>query len=139
MNIRMESKYIQLPPLPLDMPAEYIEMIWLYTRLSRQEQEMIRDFIKENLKKDNRNLDETELSKVLQESEAEINPDVKEYTDLMKKLLGTLIAQSCEMAALVYQNYCIEKKSIKEIAKKFNVNEESVQLMVQYYDKKIKL
>ena len=43
----MESKYIQLPPLPLDMPAEYIEMIWLYTRLSRQEQEMIRDFIKE--------------------------------------------------------------------------------------------
>ena len=98
---------------------------------------MIRDFIKENLKKDNRNLDETELSKVLQESEAEINPDVKEYTDLMKKLLGTLIAQSCEMAALVYQNYCIEKKSIKEIAKKFNVNEESVQLMVQYYDKKI--
>ncbi len=133
----MESKYIQLPPLPSDMPAECIEMIWLYTRLSRQEQEMIRDFIKENLKKDNRNLDETELSKVLQDSEAEINPDVKEYTDLMKKLLGTLIAQSCEMAALVYQNYCIEKKSIKEISKKFNVNEESVQLMVQYYDKKI--
>lgn len=37
--------------------------------------------------------DETELFKVLQESEAEINPDVKEYTDLMKKLLGALIAQ----------------------------------------------
>ena len=89
----MESKYIQLPPLPLDMPSECIEMIWLYTRLSRQEQEMIRDFIRANLKKDNRNLDETELSKVLQESEAEINPDVKEYTDLMKKLLGALIAQ----------------------------------------------
>ncbi len=135
----MESKYIQLPPLPLDMPSECIEMIWLYTRLSRQEQEMIRDFIRANLKKDNRNLDETELSKVLQESEAEINPDVKEYTDLMKKLLGTLIAQSCEMAALVYQNYCIKKKSIKEISKKFNVTEDSVQLMVQFYDKKIEL
>ena len=133
----MESKYIQLLPLPLDMPAECIEMIWLYTRLSRQEQEMIRDFIRANLQKDNRNLDETELSKVLQESEAEINPDVKEYADLMKKLLGTLIAQSCEMAALVYQNHCIEKKSIKEISKKFNVTEESVQLMIQYYDKKI--
>ena len=37
--------------------------------------------------------DETELFKVLQESEAEINPDVKEYTDLMKILLGALIAQ----------------------------------------------
>ena len=135
----MESKYIQLPPLPLDMPTECIEMIWLYTRLSRQEQEMIRDFIKENLKEDNRNLDETELSKVLRESETEINPDVKEYTDLMKKLLGTLTAQSCEMAMLVYQNYCIEKKSIKEISKEFNVNEEFVQIMVQYYNKKIEL
>ena len=33
----MESEYIQLPPLTLDMPTECIEMIWLYTRLSRQE------------------------------------------------------------------------------------------------------
>lgn len=134
----MESKYIQLPPLPLDMPAICIEMIWRYARLSGQEQEMIRDFIEENLKEDNGNLDETELSKMLQEPEAEINPDVKEYTDLMKKMLGTLLAQSCEMAAFVYRNYCIEKKSIEEILKEFNVGEEAVQLMVQYYDKRIK-
>lgn len=80
-----------------------------------------------------------ELSKALQESEAEINPDVKEYADLMKKLLGTLIAQSCEMAALIYQNYCVERKSIGEISKVFNVDEESIQLMAQYYDKKVGL
>ena len=30
----MEPKYIQLPPLPLDLPTEVIEMIWLYTRLA---------------------------------------------------------------------------------------------------------
>lgn len=47
----MEPKYIQLPPLPLDLPTEVIEMIWLYTRLSGEEQEMIRDFIRENLKR----------------------------------------------------------------------------------------
>lgn len=133
----MEQQYIQLPPLPLDMPVETIEMIWLFTRLSKQEQEMIRDFIRENLKEKHKNLDETELSRVLQESEAEINPGIKEYVDLMKQLLGTMIAQSCEMAALVYQNYCIEKKSVEEIAKEFNVGEEAVQIMVQYYDKKI--
>lgn len=133
----MEQKYIQLPPLPLDMPVETIEMIWLFTRLSKQEQEIIRDFIRENLKEKHKNLDETELSRVLQKSEAEINPDIKEYVDLMKQLLGTMIVQSCEMAALVYQNYCIEKKSVEEIAKEFNVGEEAVQIMVQYYDKKI--
>ena len=132
----MEPKYIQLPPLPLDMPAECIEMIWLYTRLSKQEQEMIREFIRENLKEEHKKLDETELAKLLQEPE-KVNPDVKEYADLMRKLLGTLIAQSCEMAALVCQNYCIEQKSIEEISKEFNIDKESVQLMVQYYDKKI--
>ena len=46
----MKPEYIQLPPLPSDLPAEVIEMIWLYTRLSGEEQEMIREFIRENLK-----------------------------------------------------------------------------------------
>ena len=40
----MEPKYIQLPPLPLDLPTEVIEMIWLYIRLSGEEQEIIRSF-----------------------------------------------------------------------------------------------
>lgn len=135
----MKPEYIQLPPLPSDLPAEVIEMIWLYTRLSVEDQEMIQEFIRENLKKGNRNLEETDFAKVLRDSEAEENPDVKEFIDLMRKLTGILIAQSCEMAALVYQNYCIEKKSTEDISEEFNVDQESIQLMVQYYDKKIKL
>ena len=135
----MKPEYIQLPPLPSDLPAEVIEMIWLYTRLSVEEQEMIREFIRENLKKGNRNVEETDFAKVLRDSEAEENPDVKEFIDLMRKLIGILIAQSCDMAALVYQNYCIEKKSTEDISEEFNVDQESIQLMVQYYDKKIKL
>ena len=134
----MEPKYIQLPPLPLDLPVEVIGMIWLYTRLSGEEQEMIRDFIRENLKKENRNLDGTGLSKVLEDSDEKVNPDVKEFIDLMRKLVGTLIAQSCEMAALVYQNYYIEKKSTEEISKEFHVDEESIRIISQYYDKNMK-
>ena len=56
----------------------------------------------------------------------------------MQKLIGTLIAQSCEMSALVYQKYCIEKNSIKEISETFHVPENSVELMAQYYDTKLK-
>lgn len=54
-----------------------------------------------------------------------------------KKFLKHYRSIDCTVvAALVYQNYCIEKQSIEEISKEFNVNEKSVQLMVQYYDKK---
>ena len=134
----MEPKYIQLSPLPLDLPVEVIGMIWLYTRLSGEEQEMIRDFIRENLKKENKNLDGTGLSKVLEDSDEKVNTDVKEFIDLMRKLVGTLIAQSCEMAALVYQNYYIEKKSTEEISKEFHVDEESIRIISQYYDKNMK-
>ena len=118
----MKPEYIQLPPLPSDLPAEVIEMIWLYTRLSVEEQEMIREFIRENLKKRNRNVKETDFAKVLQDSEAEENPDVKEFIDLMRKLIGILIAQSCEMAALVYQNYCMEKNLRKKYQKSQDPN-----------------
>lgn len=135
----MKPEYIQLPPLPSDLPAEVIEMIWLYTRLSVEEQEMIREFIRENLKKGNRNVEETDFAKVLRDYEEEENPDVKEFIDLMRKLIGILIAQSCDMAALVYQNYCMEKKSTEDISEEFNVDQESIQLMAQYYDKKMKL
>ena len=134
----MEPKYIQLPPLPLDLPTEVIEMIWLYTRLSGEEQKMIQGFIRENLKKENKNVDETDLSKVLEDSDEKVNTDVKEFIDRMRKLVGTLIAQSCEMAALVYQNYYIEKKSTEEISKEFHVDEESIRIVSQYYDKNIK-
>ena len=134
----MEPKYIQLPPLPLDLPTEVIEMIWLYTRLSGEEQKMIQGFIRENLKKENKNVDETDLSKVLEDSDEKVNTDVKEFIDLMRKLVGTLIAQSCEMAALVYQNYYIEKKSTEEISKEFHVDEESIRIVSQYYDKNMK-
>ena len=134
----MKPKYIQLPPLPLDMPAEVLEMIWLYAQLSSEELKMIRDFIRENMKKENRNLDGTDLSKVLEGSDEKVNPDVKEFIDLMRKLVGTLIAQSCEMAAFVYQNYYIEKKSTEEISKEFNVDEESIRIVSQYYNKNMK-
>ena len=134
----MKPKYIQLPPLPLDLPTEVIKMIWLYTWLSGEEQEMIRDSIRENLKKENKNLDETDLSKILQDSDEEVNPDVKEFTDLMRELVGILIAQSCEMAALVLQYYCIDEKSIKEISEIFHVPENTIELMAQYYERKMK-
>ena len=99
---------------------------------------MIRDFIRENMKKENRNLDGTGLSKVLEDSDEKVNPDVKEFIDLMRKLVGTLNAQSCEMAALVYQNYYIEKKSTEEISKEFHVDEESIRIVSQYYNKNMK-
>lgn len=93
----MESKYIQFPPLPLDTPVECIEMAWLFVHLSKQDKEIVHEFLVENLKEDDRDIGET---------------------------------------VLVYQNYCIEKKSMEDLSKEFGIDKKAVELMTQYYDKK---
>lgn len=53
------------------------------------------------IKYDYKNPDDTDFSKVLPDSDEKENPDVKKFIDPMRKMVGTLIAQSCEMSALV--------------------------------------
>lgn len=106
--------------------------------MPKQEQKMIRDFVRESLKEDDKDLSGTDLAKEIHELDLEVRPEIKEFVDLMKKLIGTMIAQSCEVAALIYENYCIEEKSIKEISEEFHVDEESIQVIARCYDKKMK-
>ena len=35
----MEPNYIQLPPLPSDMPTELIEIVWGYAKMEKPEKE----------------------------------------------------------------------------------------------------
>lgn len=134
----MEQNYIQLPPLPSDMPLESIEMIWLYAQMSDEKRDMFLEFIWGSFNDNNTCLEKSEISKALWSSCTEINSDVLEFANLMKKLVGILIVQACEMAALIYQDYCIAGKSIEELSKEHHVDEKTLQLMAQYYDNKVK-
>lgn len=130
----MESEYIQLPPLPLDMPTECIELLWKFVHLPKQEQKKVREFLAESLKEDGADIKKTEFIKTVQSSE-EVNPDVQDFFDSMREFVGGMVAQSCEMAALLYQNYCVDKKSIEEISKELQINKKSLERITQYYDK----
>ncbi len=133
----MQKEYIQLPPLPADIDLKAVEMVWLFARLERNEQEMIHDLLKNMASGSDMERQAMELSKLLWENAAVgTNPDVLEFAELMKALLGEMIAQSCELAALVYQRYCVEKKSLEETARETNVDEETLRVIVQYYDLK---
>jgi len=91
-----------------------------------------------SLRNENIYLERSEISKVIWSSCTEIKPDILEFANLMKKLVGILIVQACEMAAFIYQGYCIAGKSIEELSKEYHVDEETIQLIAQYYDDRIK-
>ena len=133
----MEPNYIQLPPLPSDMPTDLIEIIWGFARMEEPERKKFLDFMRENMKPGVDNGKREELLRMMEKSRGEASPYVEEFHSLMRDLIGTLVAQACEMAALVLQYYCVDEKSIKEISEKFDLPEDTVELMTQYYERKI--
>ncbi|WP_288175418.1 hypothetical protein [Sporofaciens musculi] len=110
----MKTKYIQLPPLPEDLPTELIEMIWLYAKTPKDKRKMFLDFMNENVYGIPENIGKTKLSQLLNSTDKELDPDLSEYAELMKKFLGTLYSQACDTAGFVYQHYCVEGKSLEE-------------------------
>lgn len=134
----MEPNYIQLPPLPSDMPTDLIEIIWGFARMEEPERKKFLDFMRENMKPGADNGKREELIRMMEESGGEASPYVEEFNSLMRDLIGTLVAQACEMAALVLQYYCVDEKSIKEISEIFHVPENTIELMAQYYERKMK-
>lgn len=134
----MEPNYIQLPPLPSDMPIDLIEIIWGFARMEEPERKKFLDFMRENMKHGANNGKREELLRMMEESGGEASPYVEEFNFLMRDLIGTLVAQACEMATLVLQYYCVDEKSIKEISEIFHVPENTIELMAQYYERKMK-
>lgn len=134
----MRSDYIQLPPMPSDMPPELIKFVWEFARMEEPDQKKILDFIQKNIKPDGGDSGEEKLLKMMEDSGGEASPYVKEFHSLLRELIGTLVAQACELAALVLQYYCIDEKSIKEISETACVPENMIELMARYYERKMK-
>lgn len=132
----MESNYIQLPPMPSDMPTELIEVVWGFARMEKPERKKFLDFIREEMKFGADYEEKEKLLSMMEESGGEESPYVEEFSSLMRNLIGTLILQACEMAALVPKYYCIEQKSIKEISEIVHIPEDTIELMAQYYERK---
>lgn len=129
----MKPNYIQLPPMPSDMPIELIEIVWGFARMEEPEQKKFLNYMREEMKPEVDNREKEKLLKMMEEADGEASPYVEEFNSLMQELIGTLVAQACEMATLVLQDYCIDKKSIKEISETLHVSEYIVELMVQYF------
>lgn len=132
----MEPNYIQLPPLPSDMPIELIEIVWAYARMEKSEKENFQNFCGKTRNLIQGDGEKEKLLEMMEESKPKPSPYVKEFNSLMQELIATLIAQACEMSALIYQKYCIEKNSIREISETIHVPGSTIELMAQYYDKK---
>jgi len=131
----METKYLHLPPLPMDLPIEQIEIIWLYAKMPEEKRKMLLEFIKENVEGRPEDIARTKYAKLMNDTDKELDSDLQEYVDYTRRFLGILISQACETAGFLYQHYCVEGKSVEEIAREYGMDEDYLRLIAQYYDK----
>lgn len=135
----MEPNYIQLPPMPSDMPVKFVEVVWVFAQMEESERERFLDSMMEERELGTGSEGKEKLLRMMEESGGEASPYVEEFYSQMRELIGTLIAQACEMATLVFQYYCIEERSIEEISETVHVPKDIIEIMAQYYKKNEKI
>lgn len=64
----MKPDYIQLPPIPSDMPAELIEIVWGVARMEEPERKKFLDFMQEEMKADVDNGEKEKLLRMMEQS-----------------------------------------------------------------------
>lgn len=133
----MQTDVIKLPPLPANTNTKTVEMVWLFAKMQREDQYMVYDILKNMAEGSHADQGAEEFADLLKENAgAEVNPDVTEFAELLRSLIGELMAEACEMAGGVYRLYCVEGKSLAETAGEMKVDEDTLQSMTRYYDLK---
>lgn len=57
-----------------------------------------------------------------------------QYIECLRELVAYLIIESYDVAAYVYQKYCVEKLSLEEMKKTTRLSEDALKLFVKYFD-----
>lgn len=132
----MQDEFIQLPPIPKDEPGEFVELVWLFAKLRAEERETVLDFVKSAADGAPGKIMVTEYAKILKNISLKASPDIQEFTELTRRLLGHLFAQACDMAATVYLNCIVAGKPVKETSGELALDEDLTRMIAAYYQKK---
>lgn len=117
-----EEEYIQLPPFRKDTDIRLIETLWEYFKLPAELQKRVLSFMEEF--ENTRPGEEPPSPNAYREIPHE---DIAAYEEVMRKIISSIIAESCELVCWVYyhkysKGWTLEKMvSEKESAEQFIV------------------
>lgn len=60
---------------------------------------------------------------------------ILEFSEMMQRNIKELIKESCQIACAVYHMHFAERMSSKEIAKELEIEENFIDMYVQYYNR----
>lgn len=134
--MKKEVRYIQLPPIPEDIEMPALEAIWLIAKMNKEQRKDAFRQLEAMIGDDETyKMDEATMQEVL-EKYIDVDEDgiFSQYVESMRKLIAQLILESYDVAAYVYQKYCIEKASVEELLKDTRLSEKELNMFISYFD-----
>lgn len=131
-----EVRYIQLPPIPEDIEIPALEAIWTIARMNKeQRKDALRQLEAMIGDEETHEMDEVTMQEVL-EKYTDVDDDgiFLQYVECMRNLIARLILESYDVAAYVYQKYCVEKQSVEELLKNTRLSEQELNMFISYFD-----
>lgn len=133
--MKKKYKYIQLPPLPEDLEAYSVGVIWQFVKLNEEEQNAVLLQLVAMLEgTDDKENSDNIIREILEECNDGIdNPVMLQYVSTLRKLVENIVAEACKMAAFIYQKYCVEKINVEDILQIDGVTEDILNLFLEYF------
>lgn len=103
----MDKKYdmIQLPPLPKDMDADTLKLLWEYAKMSDEGQKRMKEYFEMTLKLVNHPIDKTkEIYEIPSDG-------LESFQEVMKDLIGNLIVELSQFACWGYHQIYVQGKT----------------------------
>lgn len=130
-----EVRYIQLPPIPEDIELPALEAIWTIARMNKeQRKDALRQLEAMIGDEETHEMDEVTMQEVL-EKYTDVDEDgiFSKYVECMRNLIARLILESYDVAAYVYQKYCVEKQSVEELLENTKLSEQELNMFLSYF------
>ena len=134
--MKKEVRYIQLPPIPEDIELPALEAIWTIARMNKeQRKDALRQLEVMIGDEETHEMDEVTMQEVLEKyTDVDEEGIFSQYVECMRNLIARLILESYDVAAYVYQKYCVEKQSVEELLKNTRLSEQELNMFISYFD-----
>lgn len=127
----MDKEYIQLPPLPADLEADALKVIWEYLKLSKEQQENVLFDLKSMI-------GETEGEYKVPENYRRVPiTEIEDYIETIRELIRSLTWQASDIAAWVFVRKIVKGYTLEDMIEEFPQAKDFIIIMDTLIDRNL--
>ena len=128
----MKNDFIQLPPLPRDLDADGIKILWEYVKMPPEGQERLRKY-----------MDMTAWSPAVPAENSKVIYDVpvegiEGFQNALKEMIGNLIVEISQFACWLYHQIYVQGEAPEDLLAKHPEAGDMIRIMSEVFEEMMK-